>query len=552
MLKLRQSLFQIDPALLRVIADRWEIPAHVTDRTGLVTILSEKMTDPLSFQAFLTEPMRAALSDLRSTFGMMTTETFFERHGKIRVIGIRQILREKVWEHPCSDAEDLWYTGLIYRGNDPDTMENCVFLPEEIYQHSKDLLGSESFQENAPASLLIRPASPDEIHSIKKANDALLDALCLQLALKRTNKPLQPLSNAFDEEMLRFTECLVEINGFTEDPERIRKQMISCRYAALYSLFRKWAESEDYDELEENTHDFNVSGTIHRNRAASRKSILSLLSSLQFGKWWSASAFISEVEQKNSEFLRAEITDQTWTIRDAFGNNLNGRGSWYQLEGSYIRFLLAGPLFYLNITDIGYMDENKTIGGFRLTRTGKRLLMTLSDEDETERLSLLPNNEKGVPTVSVDGRINCGPDVPRLFRYQCGRYCDLEKVSEAQTLFRITPESLQNAAGNGLGTDAFLLLLKRFCPKGIPPTLEDTVREWKLSQTPARIYDAVILSLPNKEAADRFFENEKCSKFIIQVYNDTTMEIDTKGVNEIRRFLMENKIFVALENKEKK
>lgn len=551
MLKLRQSLFQLDPALLRVIADRWDIPAHVTDRTGLVTILTEKMTDPLSFQEFLTEPMRAALSDLRSAFGMMTAASFFERHGKIRVIGIRQILREKVWEHPCSDAEDLWYTGLIYRGNDPDTMENCVFLPEEIYQLSKELLGSESSQENAPAFLLIRPASPDEIHSIRKANDSLLDALCLQLALKRTDKSLQPLSDAFGEEMLRFSDQLVKINGFMEDTELIRKQMISCRYAALYSLFRKWVESEDYDELEENTHDFNLSGTIHRARAVSRKIILELLASLQHGKWWSISAFISEVEQKHSEFLRAEITDQTWTIRDAFGNNLNGRGSWYQLEGSYIRFLLAVPLFYLNITDIGYMDENKTIGGFRLTRAGKRLLMSLSNEDESERLSLLPNNEKGIPTVSVDGRINCGPDVPRLFRYQCGRYCDLEKISEKQYLFRITPESLQNAAENGLGADAFLLLLKRFCPKGIPPTLEDTIREWKLSQTPARIYNAVILSLPNKEAADMIFENEKSSKFIVQVYNDTTMEIESKGVNEIRRLLMENKIFVALDNKEK-
>ena len=96
MLKLRQSLFQLDPALLRVIADRWKIPAYITDRTGLVTILSEKMTDPHSFQAFLTEPMRSALSDLQSALGMMKAISFFERYGKIRVIEIRQILREKV------------------------------------------------------------------------------------------------------------------------------------------------------------------------------------------------------------------------------------------------------------------------------------------------------------------------------------------------------------------------------------------------------------------------------------------------------------------------
>ena len=152
-----------------------------------------------------------------------------------------------------------------------------------------------------------------------------------------------------------------------------------------------------------------------------------------------------------------------------------------------------------------------------------------------------------MPVISGDGLISSNANVPRYFRYMAMRYCDIESFKSGMTNMRITPSSLEFAKKNGLDVGAFLSLIKRFSKNKIPPALEKMLSSSDSFSLPATIYSATILTIPNDKVLEELLNSSRLEKWIMQQINSTSILIDSKGINDIRRFLMEREIFVDIQ-----
>ena len=161
-----------------------------------------------------------------------------------------------------------------------------------------------------------------------------------------------------------------------------------------------------------------------------------------------------------------------------------------------------------------------------------------------------PNLETALPNIGADGTVSCSCKVPRYFRYMAARVCELEKFNGGVFVFRITPVSLAEAEKNGITREAFLSLLKRFTGKAVPPSLEHMLTAERKKSLPASIYTATVLTVPNTEVLNALIETPRLEKWILQQISPNSLFIDPKGIEAIRRFLMENEIFTDIQIKQ--
>ena len=113
--------------------------------------------------------------------------------------------------------------------------------------------------------------------------------------------------------------------------------------------------------------------------------------------------------------------------------------------------------------------------------------------------------------------------------------------------FRMTAASLAAAEKAGISRESFLNLLRRFSKGTLPPTLERMLSSQEKVMLPATIYNAVILTVPKQEIMEELMDTPRLEKWIRQQINQNSLMIDPKGIDEIRRFLMEKEIFVDIQ-----
>ena len=556
---LRQYLYRTEPRLLPVIAGWWIILPEKTNYEEIIRLLCKKMPDPIMVKKVLSGPygkeMAAGLRRLAENDGRETADSFEEIYGSMRIAGVDKILREKYWKSPVSVTEALYYRGLIYRQNIfiSDEVKECYIIPDDLLKTIRSQIRSEgSSAETDSKIFIVRPAVPSETTAVQPVDEALPEIISLAAAMKRSGKPFVLPGVDISEEYAGFIEMILEESGMfpaggEADSDIIRNFLIRNRTFTRLQIIRTWRKSSVYDELKEDKADLKIAEAPVFDRRYPRNTILDLLTLLEPGKWWSLNGFTTAVKNEDSAFLRRHFSNEHWILYDNTGNDLSGRGSWFQLEGSFIRFMLFGPLQWLGIIQTAYADmEKKRPAAFRITDEGRFFLLESGGEELSEEIAEKPNLETAVPRINADGTVLCSRGTSRYFLYMAARFLEIERFNDSVCSFRLTPRSLSEAERNGLSPDSLLSMLRRFSKNAVPPSLERMLSNPKGHSLPATIYNAVILTIPEAKTVDEIVNNNRLSKWIIQQINQNSLEIDPKGIADFRRFLMEKEIYVDI------
>lgn len=552
---LRQMLYRCEIRFLPIAAGFWLSLNSTPNYEELIRMLCGKMLDRNELQKFLSSPIGKesvpALNQLIQSGGQVASEEFENSNGPLRLVGINRILREKLWLNPISLTEKLWFRGLIFR--EPRSIDgelkDCYILPNDLLSILETIVQKNQPAGNAVKKLLVRPAVPSETVSVKPLSNNLPDHICLAAALRRDKREIIFPNTDFSPQYMNFIQMLVDevfFNSGNEDAdtEAVRSFMTQNRTAARIQLVHFWRNSEKYEELNESNDIHIVEKPVYSAKSI-RESIIQMISDLPVSTWLSIHGLLSAIKKYDHAFLRKHFHDERGIIQDSYGNDLSGIGSWFQLEGAYIRFLLLGPFQWLGLVQIAYADKPQTEpASFLITEEGQFLLQESSHKELSQEILDKPNLEQAVPVISGDGAIGCSTKVPRYFRYMAVRYCEIENVKADNAALRITPASLANAESRNLKRTNFLALLKRFTKDKVPPALVRMLSETSTTSIPATIYSATILTVPNSSILRELSENPHLGKWLLQQINPTSLLIDPKGIAEIRRFLMEHELFV--------
>ena len=557
---LRQMLYRTEIRLLPVIAGFWVRSPGPADYEELIRLLCDRMSEPALLRKMLGSPdktdLAAGLKYLSEHKGIETADTYEKLFGSMRIAGIEKTLREKYWKAPVSTTEKLFYRGFIFRESRPvdNGLKDSYILPEDLNALLRSILKDVKAPDaHISAPLIIRPAAPSETEAVAPIYGDLPDLFTLAAGLKRSKQPLHFPGKNISAANSEFIEMLLSESGMFSsksdvNTEMIRRHMVQNRTAARLDLIRIWRQSGRYNEIAEDKDHFTVTLMPDFSPEEPRKALLKIIESLPPDTWWSLSGFIAAVKNSYPLFLRNSFSDNHGTILDPDGNDLSGIGSWYQFEGPYIQFLLFGPLQWLGIVQTAYTDKSfNEPSAFRISSEGQFFLIESSQPETSQMILNKPNLETAAPIIASDGAVTCSNAVPRYFRYMAARCCEIEKIRGESCVFRITPNSLSEAEKEGISKDAFLALLKRFAKRALPPSLERMLSADKKSVLPATIYNAYILTVPQQETLEELLETARLEKWIIQKINQNSLMIDPKGIDEIRRFLMEKEIFVDIQ-----
>ena len=555
---LRQMLYRTELRLLPVIASYWINIKTKPNYEELIRMLCVRMLDPDKQKIFFDSPsgkeLVPAFSELLQRDGIETVERFEEAFGPLRFAGIDKILREKYWTAPVSITEKLWYRGLIFRENRIICSEprECYIIPEDLRRVIQQFVTDANPVTNPHEDFTVRPAIPAETKSVNPLNNSIPDFATISAALLRDKRSLDFPGANLSEKYIKFIEStLHEAFSFESDTETevnsIRNFLVQNRTSAKIQLIGFWRNNISYDELSE-CEKLNIVDLPDYDKKSPRETIIRFISELPSDVWWSINGFISSVKKTDPLFLRKNLQHNRSQILDIEGNDLSGIGSWYQLEGAYIRYLLLGPLQWLGLIQIAYTDKSHNeASAFRIDRDTAFFLSESIEEQVSGSIRSKPNLETAFPIISSDGAISCGTGVPRYFRYMAVRFCEIENIKGEILTLRITPASLARAESRGLSRSSFLNLLKRFTGNRIPKSLERMLDSSEIKALPATIYNATILTIPNETVFAELLNTPRFEKWILQQINLTSLVIDPKGIGEIRRFLMEHEIFVDIQ-----
>lgn len=556
---LRQMLYRCNTRFLPIIAEHWLNLRTEPNYEDLIRMLCSVMLDASRLRRLCEKLTPESVDALRWLLGHENREkisVFEARFGVLRVTGINQVIREKYWLHTVSSTEDLWYRGLIYRvtRTEADGLAEYFMIPDDLAQTFGIFLTAERKTEKVLApELVVRPAVPAETIAAVPPDETLPDLITLAAAFKRDGRAAAYPGTDIPDDELRFMDALMTDCGMFDaagnaDAESIRLFLIANRTAAKLRLMHAWRTSERYEELAENPARLKIVTSPRYSYAKVRNTALNMIASLAPEKWWSLNGFIAAVKKADSQFLRGCFSEDLWTVLDADGNDLHGMSSWFQFEGVYLSFLVFGPLYWLGITQLAWSDAEKTRpAAFRVSREALFFLTESAADEVSEDIKEKPNLEQQHPTIAADGLIICTDKVPRYFRYMAARCCDLEKLKSNVCSFRVTPQSLLLAEHSGITRSAFLRLLRRFSEESVPPPLMRLLDKNGKSAIPASIYTATLLTVPSAEVLEQLLEQRKLEKWILQQVNPTSVIIDPMGIEPIRRYLMENEIFVDVQ-----
>lgn len=499
------SLGQHDPGFFLIVAELWgiQIPLSSGDKAGrsALSVLTTALMDPgllLEIIEALPSEARKALEDLIQNGGRISWSLFTRRYGEVRQMGPGRRDRELPYRNPVSATETLWYRALVARAfqDTPDGPNEFAYIPT-------DLLRLMPSPPTLPTTQIGRTALPEEHTHELLANDRILDDTCTLLSALRLelsfdsgefrhaswqpNIPISPDATALYS-LLVSASFLDPITGIP-NPDLTRSFLELPRDRALAQLVQAWMHSPTFNELRL-LPGLRFEGDWQNDPLRSRQVILSLLTSIPAGVWWSLSAFIDGIKQKMPDFQRPAGDYDSWFIFESTSKSyLRGIDCWDRVDGEVIRYMLTGPLHWLGILDLASPAADRAPQAFRLSVWADSLL-------HGESPGGFPREDAAI-LVSSDGRIRVPRLTPRAVRYQISRFSRWEAAGDVYT-YRITNGSLLRAREQGLNPTHAITLLRRHAST-IPPCLVTALERWENFGSEARLEQALILRLQTPE-----------------------------------------------------
>ncbi len=584
---LAQTLLATDLGFLRIVASLWGIELSASAPAEAALELAEAMLDAELMEeiiATLPDAARTALQSLFRAGGRLAWAQFARRFGDLREMGPGKRDREQPHARPNSAAETLYYRALIGKAffDTPSGSQEFAFIPDDLLQ-ALEFIGFEPGEAPAPQPesatppvttpepkytdlsepeyadfdeilsgeesetvilptvsarkppVILQPASPPptqekalgraatpaEKAHIRPATDHILDDLTTLLASLRLG--IEPAALTVPLPVL--TGLLAEshlVDGTRLQPEAVKTFLEAPRAGALASLVETWQASETFNELRL-LPGLAFEGGWKNQPLVTREFLLNLLDPVPEGVWWSIPSFLRDIKQKYPDFQRPAGDYDTWFIkRLSDGQYLRGFSHWDDVDGALIRYLLQ-MLHWLGQIDLAAPDETAAPTAFRIP---------------SRELPTTPNETVKI-VVSSDGRIIIPRLAPRSARYQIARFCDWSlSPAPNEYHYRVTPHSLQRAAGQGLKVGHLLHLLAKQTEGQIPPTLVKALQRWEANGSEARIETLTVLKVSKPEVLNEL-RASKAARFLGEIIGPTTVVLQSGAEAKVMGVLAE-------------
>jgi hypothetical protein len=527
---LQHSLQSQDLGFLKIIADFWGVDFTAPDvRQGLPKLVSALQDQELVLEVVeaLPETAQQALTALQQHAGWTPWSRLIRDFGELREVGPGKRDREQPYRHPVSATEVLWYRGLIGRGflRRDGKLQECAYIPE-------DLLTLLPPTDPTHAQPLGRAASKHETQVSLPATDRVLDHCCTLLAaLRLGDLHRSPAADTWQPPLEVVHELLRAVNLISSEEEPVaedaRPFLEMSRAEALAWLVDGWRQSDQFNEL------WLMPGVVcegawQNDPRVAREQLLTWLADLPAGEWWQMDAFVDAIFEQAPDFQRPAGDFDTWLIRQAdTGDSLSGIEHWQEVDGALIRYLITGPLHWLGLVDLAARAEGDPASAFRLSTWAADLLQgqapagIAAEEDPLKALS--------------DGRLLAGAHSPRIARYQAARFGLWLAETDTTYTYQLTPQSLAEAAEQGLKISHLETLLNKYGDPP-PPSLVQALHQWEKDGQQARIHPCVVLRVGDPKILQAL-RSTPADRFLGDVLGPTVVTVNPGAVEKVRSAL---------------
>jgi len=519
MRSLEQALQDHDLIALRVIGEWWELDLTGADKAACVKAVAAALLslDLMQEMMYLPAEEAAALHDLAAQHGRIPVAAFTRQHGQVRQMGPGRMEREEPWLDPASPAEALWYRGFLYRGFD-ETAEGMIeffYLPAELLAQFPPPEPEPDIQETAVPALT--PVSPPDEWTTAVTDT--VDDLTTMLALAQTDALdgaawARYLLDARPSRRSLLLTLAREMNWLRSAGEGLRPARAALtwlkesREAQLRALADAWSAS-GWNELR------RAPGLICEGEGWENDPILARTAVLDAlprePDWFAVSDLVNLIHETDPDFQRPDGNYDTWYIRDeASGEFLTGFDNWLAVEGRLIRFLLAGPMVWLGLVEVGG-------DAFRLTTRALDWLHGAPPPPDALRVPLM---------AQADGTLIVPHNADRYVRFQAARIGDMEMASAGRPFqYRLTPQSLRKAAAQGIQPDRILQFLQDASERPLPPGIKRAITRWAERGVEGKIETAVILRVRDKAILETLRQNPQTRDFLGESLGDLAVVV---------------------------
>ncbi len=528
-----QSLQTRDLGHLRIVAGLWGLELASAENEAALKELNAALLDPELVSEIadtLPDNAQAAIRELLEAGNQMPWAAFTRQFGEIREAGPGRRDREKMFLHPVSPAEALFYRGIMARAffDTANGAQEFAYIPDDLAEIFRSNWKMGSKGRSIPPSqprLSQRTEPPGRLATPK---ERLLPIPTTDLVLDDATTLLAALRVGIDPPDLNVPAAVVRdllntagiLSGGTANLEQAKTFLEMPRSQALNWLTKAWESSESFNELRQ-LPGLVCEGEWSNQPLSTRKFLFHLLESLPEGKWWSMAAFILDIKGKHPDFQRPVGDYDSWLIkRVADGIFLRGFGSWDEVDGALVRYILSGPMFWLGVVELATNEEGQPASAFRVN----------------EKPGASP--EKGKLAVASNGRIRIPRLVPRATRYLISRFCEWEAPSPDGYNYRISTGSLKKAGEQGLKVSQLLSLLAKNANSEIPPAFVKALKRWEANGTEARVEQQTILRVSRPEVLEEL-RKSKTGRFLGETLGPVTAIVKAGAQSKVLAALAE-------------
>jgi hypothetical protein len=266
--------------------------------------------------------------------------------------------------------------------------------------------------------------------------------------------------------------------------------------------------------------------------ALPRELVLSILNKLDPATWWSLPSLLAQIKAHHPDFERPAGDYDSWFIRDEkTKTHLRGFENWEKVEGALLRYLIVGPLFWLGVLDLAHAEKNGAPLAFRLSALGSDLLKGQPPAHCGE--------ENGVVTIASDGTFFISREVPRTLRYQLARFCIPISTAQAESKYRVTADSLRQAAVQGLRPTQLIQLLQQAKVKNLPQMFVESLERWEKYGPELTVEPITLLRLEKSELLPLLQKSPRVSRCLGEVLGPKAVLVKPGSVEPLRQALAE-------------
>lgn len=463
-----------------------------------IELLAAQISEPTSVQMTFDEiaetnpPAGGAIDLLLREGGEMGAAQFSREYGGIRRMGPAKLARETPWMFPESVAELLYYYGLIgtgFKGAGP-AAQAIIYIPSDVSPWLP--------RPQNPAleeGLGVRPIAPPPPARLLPADDSFLEDAGSLLGFLHTDKLRLTAEGPHPEDVERFVRRLqmtftdgADLNmrlalllhtanrlGWLRRGEdgvvqltgnRVRTFLERTRAEQRRMIWDAWRESPEWNDLCRTPElECARAGNWSNDPLQTRAAVLQMFAMLQPGAWYSQAEAIHAIQDAEPDFQRPTGEYDTWYIRSTTTQEfLKGFDHWDAVEGALLRFLLRGPLHWLQAVDLAEPSAGDDYA-VSLSQWGAYWLNKESPQPHE------PVRKPMVVEEDFTVVVPCG--TPLADRFRVERFAQWQQ-SYPEYVYQINQRSLQRAQEQAIDPQRILEFLRQQA-KTLPAKVENAL-----------------------------------------------------------------------------